>query len=91
MDPFFVNDCAELAGLLLYLNTEDPDIKEVENKLYDKYNIDFDSFVKLIDDLIKFTPIWRSAFGKQYYQGFVHHQGEGLILSIVKREYKGIV
>lgn len=91
MDTFFVNDCIELAALLLGLDTEDPDMDAIEDKLYDKYNIDFAGFTRLIDDLVPFTPTWRSILSKQYFQGFVNYQGEDVVMSVVKREYKRTV
>ena len=48
----------------------DFDEEELENQIYDKYNIDFENFYKLINDLIPLCNISRSAITDNYYQGF---------------------
>jgi len=63
--------------------------REIEIMLFDKYGIDIDQFELLIEDLIKFTPTWKSLLTKSLYQGFVVPEGDkGLMRAIIKQEVK---
>ena len=61
----------------------------IENMLFDKYGIDIDQFELLIEDLIKFTPTWKSLLTESMYRGFVVPIGDkGLMRAIIKQEVK---
>ena len=64
------------------------DERKIEIMLFDKYGIvDMDQFELLIEDLIKFTPTWKSLLTESVYQGFVVPEGDkGLMRAIIKVE-----
>lgn len=63
--------------------------REIEIMLFDKYGIDIDQFELLIEDLIKFTPTWKSLLTKSIYRGFVAPiDNKGLMRAIIKQEVK---
>lgn len=61
-------DTEELAQALL--NTE-AEFDALEVLLYKKFDVDFDTFHRLIEALIEFTPITQSPLTKARYKGFV--------------------
>jgi len=73
-------DIEELARILLG-SDENADADEIEQELYDEYEISFEQFVKLIRALVKFTPVVETAILRTKAQGFVH---EGAL--IVKQD-----
>lgn len=86
------DEIEELACLLLGLdydsivNSNEEYI--IEDKFYNKFNIDLEDFEYLIKKLIKFTPTWKSPLTGQLYQGFVTPENEKLMRAIIKREYE---
>ncbi len=63
--------------------------RNIEIMLFDKYGIDIDQFELLIEDLIKFTPTWKSLLTESMYRGFVVPIGDkGLMRAIIKQEVK---
>lgn len=57
------DDCIDLLYSLLDLS-EETDFSNAEELLYEKYGIDFDKFETLIEDLLDYTPIVRTAITK---------------------------
>lgn len=58
------------------------DISEAFNLLYDRYEIDFDQFEKLVKDLLKFTPIVRTAFTNTKVYTFINFKEDPNIILI---------
>ena len=55
---------------------EDEDISIAFDLLYDLYGIDFDQFEKLAKDLLKFTPIVRTALTNTPVHAFINCKEE---------------
>lgn len=86
MDYYDIADlAAELteSGLIF-----ENDFTELEEKLYDKYEISFENFCKLIEDLIKFTPVIQTAITKDWCHAFVKELSNGICKIIVREEYE---
>ncbi len=71
-----MSDFYELAMRLFGFDPEDDkdfeDFEEkAENLIYEKYEIEVDNFEKLLKDLVKFTPIIKTAVTETPVQGFV--------------------
>lgn len=74
-------DCEELAAHLLGLDPDDYNMDDIEEKLYDKYEISFDSFCLLVEQLVNFTVPIETAFGNKY-QGFVDVKHNNFIVKV---------
>lgn len=62
----------------------------IEDMFYEEYNITLEDFEHLLEDLIKFTPTWKSHITKEVYQGFVVPVNNmGLMRAIIKEKYNG--
>lgn len=82
-------DYLELAGMLVGVEISDnTDVDEVEYRLYNRYNISMSDFVNLAEDLVKFTPTWKSPISGELYQGFVTSESPVIMRAIVKELYK---
>lgn len=57
--------------------------REIEETLYNKYEIGIEQFVELIKDLLPFTPIVNSELQGKCYHAFVD---KNMSLMIVKKE-----
>lgn len=66
-----MDESVDLLYTLLNL-PEDTDISEAFDLLYDRYEIDFDQFEKLVKDLLKFTPIVRTAVTNTKVHAFIN-------------------
>ncbi len=65
------------------INDYEEDI--IERMFYDKYNITIEEFRCIINDLIKFTPTWKSPITGDLYNGFVvKENNSGLMRAIIK-------
>lgn len=51
-------------------DVEDFDEYELENWLFNEYEIDFESFEKLINDLIPLCSFSKSPLSNKWFQGF---------------------
>lgn len=85
MNPFY-----EVTMKLLGYNPDNEDNfetaqYEIEDKLYEKYEIDEENFEKLLSDLVKLTPVVKTALGGQEVQGFVDTEKQ---MFLYKQEYK---
>ena len=80
-----MDDSIDLLYALLNISEDDVNLDEACNLLYDKYRIDFKQFEKLARDLLKFTPIVRTALTDTPYHAFVtsHH---GLNMMLMREE-----
>lgn len=56
--------------------------RELDNLLYDKYDVGFATYAQIVEDLLPFTPVVNTAFGGRYH-AFVK---DGVC--IVKKEVK---
>lgn len=77
-------DVIDLMYAILDLS-EDTDISEAIDFLYNKYEIDFEHFYKLVCDLIKFTPIIRTALTNTKVHAFINFK-ENPNLILMKEE-----
>ena len=85
------DEVQELACLMLgkdydsIVNNYDEDT--IDEAFYKEYGVDMDNFYRIVEDLIKFTPSWKSPLTKQLYQGFVVPEGDkGLMRAIIKEK-----
>lgn len=64
----------ELAALVCGVDSwaDDFDESEIDQLLYDKFEISFENFEKVASELIKLTPAVETALGGNKYRGFVH-------------------
>lgn len=74
-----MDESVDLLYALLNL-PEDTDISEASDLLYDRYEIDFDQFEKLVKDLLKFTPIVRTAFTNTKVHAFINFKEDPNII-----------
>lgn len=75
-----MDESIDLMYALLGLD-ESTDIDVAVNKLYERYNIDFEDFDRLALDLLKFTPIIRTVLTNSKVHAFVDfRQNPNLIL-----------
>ena len=69
-------DIEELACLAFGMTEEETEDTinngEVENILADKYGIDFETYSKIVQDLLPFTPIVQTALTETKFHAFVH-------------------
>ena len=67
----------ELAGYMLGKSEEevdemlDQDDGTLDELLYEKYNVEFEQFYEIVNDLIKFTPIVQSVLSCSKFHAFV--------------------
>lgn len=69
------HDVEELASHLLGLG-DDYETDDVENGLYDKYEISFESFHAIIEKLLPLVDVGESPLTKKWYRGFSRPVGE---------------
>ncbi|MCR5037909.1 MAG: hypothetical protein K6A94_01030 [Bacteroidales bacterium] len=79
----------ELACAILGLNcdeliNEDRE-NEIDESLYDKFEISMEQFENIVAALLPFTPVVKAGLSGKKYHAFVNEK-EGLML--VKKEYK---
>ena len=60
----------------------DDDEMDVDDALYEKYGCDFETYQKIVEDLIKFTPIVESALTKTKFHAFVDVEKQRAILKL---------
>jgi hypothetical protein len=77
-------DTEELAAYLCGLDYEDDNIEsdDIENALYEKFEISFDSFHKLCEHLLPMVDVGVSPLTKERYKGFsrIDKNGHGFWL-----------
>lgn len=79
-------DVNELICHLCGLN-EDADYDEVVDSLWEKYQIDFENFEKLIKDILPLIDVGVSPLTKQTHKGF-SRQADGVGFWLLKIEVK---
>ena len=79
-----MEDCVDLLYSLLGLS-EEVDFSEAEELLYEKYGIlGFDRFEDLIDDLIEYTPIIRTAITNTKVHAFIDFKSDPNLILVKK-------
>lgn len=78
-----MDESADLLYALLNL-PEDEDISIAFDLLYDLYGVDFGQFEKLAKDLLKFTPIVRTALTNTPVHAFINYKEEPNIILMSK-------
>lgn len=59
----------------------------IEDMFYEEYNTTLEDFEHLLNDLVKFTPSWKSPISGEIYQGFVTLENDkGLMRAIIKEK-----
>lgn len=82
-------EAEELACKILELDQDSADSGEIEQALYDKYEISFEAFHELADRLLDFTVPQKTMFGDKYRQAFVELSPNGVCaISIIGKEWK---
>lgn len=65
----------ELAGYAMGKTEEDVDdmvkMSSVDDELFDAYGVDFDTYLKIVKDLLPFTPLVRTGFHGELCNAFV--------------------
>ena len=64
-------DVISLASVICGKSADYEDADEVEQKLYDKFEISLESFHLIIEKLIELTPTWKSPLTDTVFHGFV--------------------
>lgn len=87
------DEIEELACLMLGKDYDslinDYDESVIDSLFYNEYNLDLSDFWHILEDLVKFTPTWRSPITNELYQGFVVSENtEGLMRAIIKEKMK---
>ena len=69
-------EATELAARLVGVDPDAPDFDEddVEEKIYDKFEVSMESFQKIAESLLKFTPPVQTAITETWVQGYIHDQ-----------------
>lgn len=65
-------DAEELAKAILKLDSN-ADSQEIEDQLFEKFEISFDQFHQLVEVLAKYTPIGQTAVMGNLFRGFIHN------------------
>lgn len=60
----------ELAAHICELDYDNVDYSDIEEKLYEKFNIDFDSFQTLMETLVPMIDVGSSPLTGTRYKGF---------------------
>lgn len=74
-------DAEELAAKLLGFG-EEYEVDAVEQKLFDKYELSFDNFHKLICDLAPMCAVGQTAFGGKMSRGFADIESQCFIARV---------
>ena len=87
------DEIEELACLILGKDYDSIIDNYEESTIYDmfygEYGITLEDFEHILQDLIKFTPSWKSPITGELYQGFVIPENDkGLMRAIIKERYK---
>lgn len=80
------SDVEELAAYLCELDPDETEWSDIENALYDKYNVDIEVFTKLIAHLLPMIDFGKSPITKTTYKGFGHEDSDGDRMWLVKIE-----
>ena len=79
-----MEDCLDLLYSLLGLSDE-VDFSEAEELLYERYGISgYDEFEKLVNDLIEYTPIVRTAITNTKVHAFIDFKCEPNLILVRK-------
>ena len=87
------DEVKELACLMLGKDydslVDDHNEAIIDRLFYNEYNIDLSDFWHILEDLIKFTPTWKSPITNELYQGFVVPENtKGLMRAVIKEKVK---
>lgn len=80
---YMTNDCIDLLYSLLDLS-EETDFSNAEELLYEKYGIDFDKFETLIEDLLDYTPIVRTAITNTKVHALIDFKSDPNLILVKK-------
>lgn len=80
---YMIDDCIDLLYSLLDL-PEETDFSNAEELLYEKYGIDFDKFEILIEDLLSYTPIVRTAITNTKVHAFIDFKSDPNLILVKK-------
>jgi len=75
-------DAEELAVAMMALDEETADSDTIEQALADNFDISFEQFHKIAEQLIKFTPVQVSPLTEAKYCGFVDVTGTYFIAKV---------
>jgi len=83
-------DVQELACKMLNLDydtlVDEGREDEIENAIYDNFEIDMEQFYDIVKELIRFTPVLSSALTDTKFHAFGEATPNGGFLAIVKEE-----
>ena len=84
------SEVQELVALMADKDYENCDERVLDEYCYEALGIEdgVEGLQKIIDKLIKFTPMWKSYLTGKIYQGFIVHEESGVMRSIIKQEVK---
>lgn len=84
-------DAQQLVGAALGLTEEafekiiDEDESQLDDLLFEKFEVDFDQFMKIATALLNLTPLVESAITKELHHAFVRRDKHGYI-AIVQQD-----
>ena len=88
-------DCYELIREIYKIHNPevDFDYDELEDSLleqflYETFSIDFDNFMKLMEDIIKFAPVLKSPLTGTFHHCLGIQHDSGLFQAIIKVPYE---
>ncbi|MEJ5030068.1 hypothetical protein [Comamonas sp. MYb69] len=55
-------------------DASDLDERDVEDKIYEKFEVSMEGFQKIAEALLKFTPPVQTAITESWVQGYIHDQ-----------------
>ena len=78
-----IEDITDLLYSLLNL-PEETDFSDAQELLYERYGIDYDMFEILINDLIEYTPIIRTALTNTKVHAFIDFKSNSNLILVKK-------
>lgn len=74
----------ELVGYALEMSEDDTEKmlndSTVDDILYDKYEVDFQTYVKIVKDLLKLTPTVKAGISGDEYHAFIDVKNQRMIV-----------
>lgn len=68
-------DVEELACKILGINYDDVDSSDIEQSLYEEFEIDFEAFQNIVSRLLPLIDVGESPLTKKRYKGFSNQMG----------------
>lgn len=77
-------DIEELAGYVMGKSEEEVEEminnSDTDDKLNEKYGIDFDTYCSIVKDLLPFTPVVQAGISKNHFNAFILAKEQRMIV-----------